>query len=180
VTKCDRQARGGEYHCRALLAQWHEPLDLVRVKTAPGHPAELAALFCPCHPAAPVAESSEEPRSRELMESSVYRDHPEVLTPPSSEDYGHEGGYIAAVVTRFGIRPIRSLAELNSMRREQERAIRLEEPAMLIGLPVSFDDKSGARGQVWLDGAGIAPTNDLALFDLRRVSVTPLERLSLT
>jgi hypothetical protein len=41
---------------------------------------------------------------------------------------------------------------------------------MLIGIPTDFDHPS-KEPTTWLDGAGIYASNELALFDLRQVSV---------
>lgn len=57
------------------------------------------------------------------------------------------------------------------MRRAQERAREREQPAMLVGLPLDFDPGAVVSDVLWLDGAGIARTGDLAVFDLRRVEI---------
>ena len=57
------------------------------------------------------------------------------------------------------------------MLRAQERAQRLEQSAMLVGVPLGLDIAGALTDQLWLDGAGIARSQDLAVFDLRRIQV---------
>jgi len=84
----------------------------------------------------------------------------------------HEGEYLVAVVTRFGIRPVRSRGEFETLQREQDRALAREEPAMLVALPLGYDFDTGPDEKTWISEAGIAKENDLAIFDLRRIKVS--------
>lgn len=97
----------------------------------------------------------------------------EVLVPRQEEKLPFEGGLIAALVTRFGIRPIRTRIDWVAMREAQDRARELREPAMVIGIPRELDPKRQIEGTGWQDGAGIAMPDDMVLFDLREVDVEP-------
>ncbi|MFK4056874.1 hypothetical protein [Brevundimonas sp. NPDC046655] len=108
--------------------------------------------------------------SGNLDESEVYRDS-SVLAPKEREAKAHEGAYIAAVITRFGVRPIRSAGEFETLKREQERAQSLEEPGMVVGIPLALEPQAPATDRPWLDDAGIAQAGELSLFDLRVVDV---------
>lgn len=108
-----------------------------------------------------------------LLDSPVYGGS-SLLSVPTSEPTFHEGSYVAAVITRFGIRPVRTASDFEDMRREQDRARRLEEPAMLVGIPSGIDPMAPRADRPWMDGAGIAQAGDLAVFDLRRVEVDRL------
>ena len=111
----------------------------------------------------------------ELSDSELYPDST-ILQPPSSESSPHEHHYIAALITRFGIVPVRTPDDVNTMRRAQDRARNGGEPAMLVGVPLGIDPASRSINESWLDGAGIAQAGNLAVFDLRQVTFNPLER----
>lgn len=111
----------------------------------------------------------------ELSDSELYPDST-ILQPPSSESSPHEHHYIAALITRFGIVPVRTPDDVNTMRRAQDRARNGGEPAMLVGVPLGIDPASRSMDESWLDGAGIAQVGNLAVFDLRQVTFNPLER----
>ena len=111
----------------------------------------------------------------ELRDFKLYADMTTLL-PPVQESYAHEHPYIAALITRFGIRPVRTLDDIETMRRAQESALNREEPAMLVGIPFGIDPTSRTKDNIWLDGAGIAQPGNLAVFDLRQVTFDPLER----
>lgn len=105
-----------------------------------------------------------------LLESDIYESRA-LLYPPEHEAKPHEGAYIAAVITRFGVRPIRSAGEFETLKREQGRAQSLEEPGMVVGIPLSLQPQAPVTDQPWLDDAGIAQAGELSLFDLRVVDV---------
>lgn len=114
-------------------------------------------------------------RSRDnLTETNLYSDRT-ALEPRAREEAGHEGVYLMSLITQFGVRPIRTNADYDLVQREQERARRLEEPAMLVGLPLGFDAQARNAGVQWMDDAGITVKNDLAIFDLRMVATERLE-----
>lgn len=120
-----------------------------------------------------VPDSS--PKS-DLALSDIYRGRA-VLTPRGTETAPHKGAYLTAMITRFGIQPVRSQVEFETLLRQQDRARKHEDAAMLVGIPLDFDPKRRSEDGGWLDGAGIAPPNDLAVFDLRRVEIELLDRL---
>lgn len=109
-----------------------------------------------------------------LLQSPLYDDR-EFLNPTATEKAPYEGSYVAAVITRFGVRPVRSKDDLDDLLRIQERARKLEEPAMLVGIPLDFDPAEKTSRSTWVDGAGIASDGDLGLFDLRRTTVEFLD-----
>jgi len=115
------------------------------------------------------------PRS-DLALSDIHRGRA-VLTPRGTEAAPHKGAYLAAMATRFGVQPVRSQAEFETLLRQQDRARKLEDTAMLVGIPLNLDPKRRSEDGGWLDGTSIAPPNDLAVFDLRRVETEPLDRL---
>lgn len=110
-----------------------------------------------------------------LVDSPVYG-RSNRLGVPTSESTIHEGAYLTAVITRFGIRPVRTASDFDDVRRDQDRARRLEEPAMLVGIPAGMDPTALRAERPWMDGAGIAQAGDLSVFDLRRVEVDLLDR----
>lgn len=111
---------------------------------------------------------------RQLVPSPIYPDR-QRLDPPPSQKNTHKGAYISVVITPFGIAPIRSQSDLESLIRLQERARNLEQPAMLVGLPLGLDPSRKKDQTTWLDGAGISSPDGLGVFDLRRIDVQPLE-----
>lgn len=106
----------------------------------------------------------------QLTASPVYPDRTK-LDAPTGESSPLEGAFVAATITRFGIRPVRSATDFDALRRDQDAALERVEPAMLIGIPADFDANMSKDPKTWLDGAGISSTNGIALFDLRRVSI---------
>jgi hypothetical protein len=114
-----------------------------------------------------LAESPADEPDIPFSDSPVYEDRSDLLMPLPSEKKPHSAKYLLAVVNRFGIRPIRTSAELDSARRDQERAQALKEPAMLIGLPSKFSLEQRLGEKRWVDESGIAESGSLALFDLR-------------
>jgi len=108
--------------------------------------------------------------SEALLESDIYESR-SLLYPPEHETKPHEGAYIAAVITRFGVRPIRSAGEFETLKREQGRAQSLEEPGMVVGIPLSLQPQVPVTDRPWLDDAGIAQAGELSLFDLRVVDI---------
>ena len=77
----------------------------------------------------------------ELWDSTLYADTTTLL-PRDQESSVHERPYIAAMITRFGIRPVRTSDDIDAMRRAQDPARDREEPAMLVGVPLGFDPTS--------------------------------------
>lgn len=114
--------------------------------------------------------------SSQRTDNGIVKTEIQTMDSKPSEIHKLESQYLIALVTRFGVRPIRTNGEFDAFRREQERAKRLEEPSMLIGLPLDFEPTQRRSEGVWLDGAGIAPKNDLALFDVRRIQVSPITK----
>ncbi len=111
----------------------------------------------------------------ELRDSQLYADTTTLL-PPGQESSTHEHPYIAALITRFAVRPVRTSDDIDTMRRAQELARDRVEPAMLVGIPLGIDPTSITIDGIWLDGAGIAQPGNLAVFDLGQVTFDPLER----
>ena len=111
----------------------------------------------------------------ELRDSELYPDTTNLL-PPNQESSAHEHPYIAAMITRFGILPVRTSDDVDTMRRAQELARDREEPAMLIGVPLGINPASRTKDGIWLDAAGIAQPGNLAVFDLGQVTFDPLEQ----
>ena len=110
----------------------------------------------------------------ELGDSELYAD-PTLLMPHDPEPSALQRAYIAALVTRFGIRPVRTANDIEAILRSQEAAQGLEEPAMLVGVPLGIDPASRITDDTWLSGAGIAQPDSLAVFDLRHVTFEPYD-----
>lgn len=112
--------------------------------------------------------------SREMLYKSDWVDHerPREKVPLKER-------FISALVTPFGVRPIRDLTDVEELLRAQERARAHEQPAMVIGLPLRLDPAERMSDVLWLDGAGISRAGDLAVFDLRHVDVES-EKISAT
>lgn len=109
-----------------------------------------------------------------LTEANLYANRT-ALEPRPREKASYEGAYLTSLITRFGVRPIRTIEDFDLLQREQERARRLEEPAMLVGLPIGFDPHARDKGVQWMDDAGIAAQNNLSIFDLRMIATERLE-----
>jgi hypothetical protein len=120
------------------------------------------------------SQVSDEPVLPRLETSDVYAGT-QLLAPPKPEKSPLKRGFLAAIVTRFGVRPVRYAGDFEFLQREQERARNLEEPAMLVGIPLNLDPGRRPTRDAWIDGAGISAVGDLAVFDLRQVEV---ERMS--
>ena len=110
-----------------------------------------------------------------LRDSELYADTTTLL-PPNQESSAHEHPYVTALITRFGIRPVKTSDDVDTMRRAQEPARDREEPAMLVGVPLRISPASRTEDDIWLDGAGIAQPGNLAVFDLGQVTFDPLEQ----
>lgn len=111
-----------------------------------------------------------------LAAAPIY-DGLEVLAPRQQEKLPFEGRLIAALVTRFGIRPVHTRRDWLAMREAQELARELREPAILLGIPQEIDPRRGVEKAGWQDGAGIAMPDDMVLFDLREIDVDPSSTL---
>lgn len=111
----------------------------------------------------------------ELGDSDLYADTT-ILLPPDPEPSALHRAYIAALITRLGIRPVSTAGDIEAIRRSQEAALRLEEPAMLVGVPLDIDHASRTRDGTWHSGAGIAQPGCLAVFDLRQVTFEPFDQ----
>lgn len=105
----------------------------------------------------------------ELTESELYPDR-SLLDRPEHEKDDHEQQYILSLITRFGIRPLRTASDIADLLHAQEQAVRLEEPAMVVGLPVGVDP-SQRDTIIWRDEGGIAAKGGLAIFDLRMAEI---------
>jgi len=128
---------------------------------------EIRARLSPQGPMVQLRQSITERDN--LTESDLYGDR-SLLDQSPHEEGGHEGEYLVSLITRFGIRPIRTRADFEMLQNAQERAYRLEEPAMIVGLPIGFDP-SQPDNVIWRDEAGIASKGGLSIFDLRMTSV---------
>jgi hypothetical protein len=106
-----------------------------------------------------------------LSSSSIYEDR-SILVERAPEKDIHEERYIIALITPFGLQPVRSLAAFEAVKRAQDRAVALQQPAMLVGLPLGIDPAKPSRSSTWMDGAGFSQSNDLAIFDLRRIEIS--------
>lgn len=121
-------------------------------------------------PLAQDAQRVDAPTKMSLVELPIYADG-EVLRLREQEKDPFEGAFVAALVTSLGVRPIRTKSDFIEMQRAQERAQKAIEPAMLIGIPRDFDLRGARYERGWRDGAGLAMSNDLAVFDLREAEI---------
>lgn len=119
---------------------------------------------------AAVSQDGEQRATVDLASAPIYEGR-DILVVRPRETKPIEGGFVVALATRYGVRPIRAASDLEELSRVQDRARRLEEPAMLFGIPYDFDPRRTYIEERWVDGAGIAPSNDLAVFDLREVTI---------
>lgn len=95
-----------------------------------------------------------------------------VPRPPAGEKSPFEGDFLTVMITRFGVRPVRTLDDLIVVTRAQKRARALEEPALLACLPFGLDaDDPPAEGE-WLDEAGIFRSGGLGVCDLRSIEIS--------
>lgn len=91
---------------------------------------------------------------------------PDDVVPATRDKTGsdiHHGRYSGAIITRFGMKPIRSKADLE---------IPATEPAMIFGIDTSYERfRSAKRRPLWLGRNGIAAEDGLSLFDPRAVEI---------
>lgn len=93
-----------------------------------------------------------------LSSSSIYEDR-SILVERAPEKDIHEERYIIALITPFGLQPVRSLAAFEAVKRAQDRAVALQQPAMLVGLPLGIDPSKPSRSSTWMDGAGFSQSD---------------------
>lgn len=91
------------------------------------------------------------------------------LSPAGNQPKPFEGSFVTTLATRFGIRPIRTEQDVSYLREVQQRSKASGDPSLLIGLPLSLKPEAKRSGATWLDDAGIAPADDLAVFDLKSI-----------
>ena len=121
------------------------------------------------------SESSDGPRlqeDRRLFVGTSVEDWTatrESAEPLSAEK--HEDAYVAAIVTRFGVRPILGQADIEAARSTQELARTEDQAALIYGISVSSLTKSETDRTTWLSGNGIACRDGASLFDLRNVEI---------
>ena len=111
----------------------------------------------------------------DLHESEIYPDTTALL-PPDEESSVHEHAYVAALITSFGVRPLRTSDDIEILSLVQERARNREEPAILVGIPLGMDPAARTTDRIWLDTAGITQLGSLAVFDVAQVTFDPLDR----
>ena len=83
----------------------------------------------------------------------------------------HEGDYLAAIITRLGIRPIRNAADLEMARDTADNAYRTGEPAMIFGLALPQRKAVEFPQTAWLSANGIAAPDGTSLFSLKDVDI---------
>lgn len=132
--------------------------------------ADLRTRRIPAAKSPNVAQRTYETLRSNLLQSKVYGDGA-VLRPRGPETHAHEQAYVAAAITQFGIRPIQTLQDFEVLRRDQDRARRLEAPVMLVGIPTKLDPSVPPERRPWMASAGIAQAGELAVFDLRLIEV---------
>ena len=86
-------------------------------------------------------------------------------------DEKHEDTYIAAIITRFGIRPILNQPDIDTAHAAQERARSEDEPALIYGIGGDSLADSKSEGTMWLSGGGIVSPDGAGLFDIREVEI---------
>ena len=92
-----------------------------------------------------------------------------VPDPPSEE--GHEDSYVAAIITRFGVRPVLTSSDMDAARATRERSIADNEPALIYGFSGSALAGLPSGRAAWVSDNGIACPDGAGLFDLRRVEI---------
>lgn len=86
----------------------------------------------------------------------------ELMPPDQTSLEPHEAGYVAAVITPLGIRPVLTKADLK---------VPADQPAMLFGVDEAALMTPEPR-TIWLGETGIASAEGIALFNLREVDTT--------
>ena len=115
-----------------------------------------------------VGDRRLEDSARKLRTLEIYSD-PRPLSPPRREATAHEGAYVAALITRMGIRPVRTDEDRDALHRAQDAARGRKEPAVLVGLQLGLNPAVPVAGAAWHDRAGIAAQGRLGVFDLRQI-----------
>lgn len=83
----------------------------------------------------------------------------------------HSDEYIAALITRLGIRPILHKTDIDAVRSVQDTFREDGEAAMVYGLSTRLLSEAYYRGELWLSGGGIVSTDGAALFDLKQIEL---------
>ena len=83
----------------------------------------------------------------------------------------HEDTYIAAIMTRFGVRPILNRSDVNAAQVAQERAGSGGEPALIYGISGNSLADSTSERTKWLSSGGIVSTDGAGLFDISKVRI---------
>ena len=84
----------------------------------------------------------------------------------------HEDAYVAAVITRFGVRPTLDLSDIDAARATQERARTEDELALIYGISSSALSKAATERTTWLSDTCIATPDGAVVFDLGEVEIS--------
>ena len=94
---------------------------------------------------------------------------PREPTPRSRER--HQDAYMAAIITRSGIRAIVDPASVDAAFIAQERARSGEEPALIYGVSANALAEPASEGTAWSSASGIVSGDSAGLFDLAQVEI---------
>lgn len=152
-------------HARALHAQWTgslaEGFGDPALRHLDGPPSLLVQLHVPASP------DLRPPRMR-TSPAEAGDAFPDVIDKPSSRR--HRGLYVPALLTRFGLAPMRGRDARDNLLKAQAFARASGEPVWFVGL----NRRSLAPGftelPTWSSSHGVAGADGFAVFDLRAVT----------
>ena len=122
------------------------------------------------------AQPSEKPAmppAVEIAETVNSKIDERILPIETSARHQHSDVYMAALMTPFGVAPIRSEADIQLLLATQKSARRVNEPAMVFGVSLQSISDQKDRA-LWLSANGIAAPDGLSLFNLRDVTIEPV------
>lgn len=109
------------------------------------------------------------PPSPQSRSGRIARPIPEVIDEPSLKWRGAR--YISAVLTRHGLRPMRSRDASAELLRLQTRAISENEPMWFVGLDARAAGAQKQAMKPWTSDSGVVTPSGLAVFDLRKIQI---------
>ncbi|MBJ7411240.1 MAG: hypothetical protein JHD15_12865 [Phenylobacterium sp.] len=159
-------------HARALHAQWTaslaEGLGEPALRHLDGPPSLLVQIYVPASPDLP-APRIRTARSPATDNVAGVADVVDVVDKPSPRR--HRGLYVPALLTRFGLSPMRGRDARDNLLKAQASARASGEPAWFVGL----DRRALAPGftglSTWSSLHGVAGADGFAVFDLRAVEI---------
>lgn len=152
-------------HGRALHAHWIGSLAEGLGEPALRHRDGPPSLFLQVWASASPDLRAPRVRASRLADDAVT----DIIDKPSTRP--HQGLYIPAVLTRFGLAPMRGREARDTLLKAQASARASGEPAWFVGLNRRALQPGFTDLPTWSSSHGVVGADGLAVFDLRRVSI---------